>query len=292
MKVSLNWLKKYLDINLSVDEISSMLTGCGLEVEAIEDFETIKGGLRGLVIGEVMEKIKHPGADRLSITKVNVGKIESLQIVCGAANVAAGQKVLVALPGAKLFPTFGDSFEIKKSKIRGENSEGMICSEDEVGLGSSHEGIMVLNPEAKVGSPAAKYFNIESDSVFEIGLTPNRADAASHIGVARDLCAVVNIKIGFDKNFKHEKISIRFPDVSSFRIDKKENKISVTVEDNNACPRYSGVTISGIQMKESPSWLKNCLLAIGLKPINNIVDATNFVLHETGQPLHAFDTAT
>lgn len=268
-----------------------MLTSCGLEVEAIEDFETIKGGMRGLVIGEVMEKTKHPGADRLSITKVNVGKAELLQIVCGAANVDAGQKVLVALPGAKLFPTFGDSFEIKKSKIRGEASEGMICSEDEVGLGNSHDGIMVLKADAEVGSPASEYFNIESDTVFEIGLTPNRADAASHIGVARDLAAVINTKAGYDKNFKHEKITVKYPDVSGFKIDKKENKISVSIEDPATCPRYSGVTVSGIQVKESPAWLKNYLLAIGLKPINNIVDITNFVLHETGQPLHAFDIA-
>lgn len=291
MKISLKQLKKYIDIDLNADEISSMLTACGLEVENVEYFETIKGGLRGLVVGEVMDKQKHPGADRLSITKVNVGKPELLQIVCGAANVAAGQKVLVALPGTKLFPTFGDSFEIKKSKIRGEISEGMICSEDEVGIGNSHDGIMVLDASAVPGTEASHYFEVENDTVFEIGLTPNRADAASHTGVARDLCAVINTKKDFDNNFKHEKISVKLPDISLFKSEKKENRISVAVEDSAACPRYSGLVISGISVKESPAWLKNSLLAIGLNPINNIVDITNFVLHETGQPLHAFDIA-
>lgn len=291
MKISYNWLKEYLKTNLSVDEMSSLLTGSGLEVESIEDFETIKGGLRGLVIGEVLEKTKHPGADRLSVTKVNVGSGEPLQIVCGAANVAAGQKVLVALTGAKLYPVFGDSFEIKKSKIRGEASEGMICAEDEVGLGQSHEGIMVLDSNAQVGLPAAKYFKIESDSIFEIGLTPNRADAASHMGVARDLCSVINTHASYDKTVQYNKAEFVVPDVTNFNISKTNAAIDVSVEDSAACPRYSGITISGISVKESPAWLKNRLISIGLKPINNVVDISNFVLFETGQPLHAFDTA-
>lgn len=291
MKISYNWLKEYLKTNLSVDEMSGLLTGSGLEVESIEDFETIKGGLRGLVVGEVLEKTKHPGADRLSVTKVHVGNGEPLQIVCGAANVAAGQKVLVALPGAKLYPTFGDSFEIKKSKIRGETSEGMICSEDEVGLGQSHDGIMVLPKEAEVGLPASKYFKIESDSVFEIGLTPNRADAASHMGVARDLCAVINTHVTYGSVPGFEKSFFINPDISAFHISKTNNTVEVVIEDTEACPRYSGLSISGITVKESPAWLKNRLQSIGLKPINNIVDVTNFVLFETGQPLHAFDIA-
>jgi len=282
MKISFNWLKEYIDLNISAEETAKLLTNCGLEVESIEKYETVKGGLQGLVIGEVKTKEKHPDADRLSLTTVDIGRGTLLHIVCGAANVAAGQKVVVATVGAKLLPTNGEPFEIKKSKIRGAVSEGMICAEDEVGLGTSHEGIMVLDSTAKIGTPASEYFKIENDIVFEIGLTPNRADAASHIGVARDLIAVLNHK-------KNSELQLNLPSVESFSVDNKKGKITVEVEDSIACPRYSGITISNITVKESPAWLKNKLTAIGIRSINNIVDATNFVLHELGQPLHAFD---
>ena len=291
MKISYNWLKKYLDIKLQPEALSELLTSCGLEVEAFEETESIKGGLRGLVIGEVLQKEKHPDADRLSVTQVNVGKGETHQIVCGASNVAAGQKVLVALPGARLYPTFGEPFEIKKSKIRGQESSGMICAEDEVGLGKSHEGIMVLDASAVPGTPASEYFKVEDDNIFEIGLTPNRADAASHIGVARDVAAVINTRAKFEDKFKHNHVDVIYPDITKFGTDKKINAISVSVEDSEACIRYSGVTISGVKVQDSPDWLKQRLLSIGLKPINNIVDVTNFVLFEYGQPLHAFDVA-
>ncbi len=291
MKISYNWLKQYINININAEELSALLTSCGLEVEAFEETESIKGGLRGLVIGEVLQKEKHPDADRLSVTQVNVGKDEVLQIVCGAANVAAGQKVLVALPGARLYPTFGEPFEIKKSKIRGQESSGMICAEDEVGLGKGHAGIMVLDSSAVPGTPASKYFKVEEDYIFEIGLTPNRADAASHIGVARDVMAVINTRNTFEEKTKHDKVVLSLPDISKFNTDKKTNAISVSVEDADACIRYSGATISGIKIAVSPDWLKNRLLSIGLKPINNVVDITNFVMFETGQPLHAFDSA-
>jgi len=291
MKISYNWLKKYIDVNLTPEAMDDLLTGCGLEVESFEEIESVKGGLRGLVIGEVMQREKHPDADRLSVTQVNVGKPELAQIVCGAANVAKGQKVLVALPGAKLFPTFGEPFDIKKSKIRGQASEGMICSEDEVGLGKSHEGIMVLDASAIPGTPAAEYFKIEEDIVFEIGLTPNRSDAASHIGVARDMVAVINTRSKFEDDFSHAKVNLNLPDVSAFKTSNRKSNITVSVEDAAACPRYSGVSIAGVKVQESPAWLKNHLLAIGIKPISNIVDITNFVMWETGQPLHAFDAS-
>ncbi len=291
MKISYNWLKNYIDVNLTPEAMDDLLTGCGLEVESFEEIESVKGGLRGLVIGEVMQREKHPDADRLSVTQVNVGKPELAQIVCGAANVAKGQKVLVALPGAKLFPTFGEPFDIKKSKIRGQASEGMICAEDEVGLGKSHEGIMVLDASAIPGTPAAEYFKIEEDIVFEIGLTPNRSDAASHIGVARDMVAVINTRSKFEDGFSHAKVQLKLPDVSTFKTGNRKSNITVSVEDATACPRYSGVSIAGVKVQESPAWLKNHLLAIGIKPISNIVDITNFVMWETGQPLHAFDAA-
>jgi phenylalanyl-tRNA synthetase beta chain len=252
-------------------------------VEGIEAFETIKGGLKGIVIGEVVEKEKHPDADKLSITKVNVGGPELLNIVCGAPNVEVGQKVLVATIGAKLYPTTGEPFEIKKSKIRGQASEGMICAEDEIGLGASHDGILILPSDAVVGTPAAQFFNLQEDAVLEIGLTPNRADAASHYGVARDLAAILNCKNNTDSYQAHLHNIFELPEASNL------NKIDVTIENTDACQRYSGLVISGITVKESPSWLKNYLLAIGLRPINNIVDITNFVMHDLGQPLHAFD---
>lgn len=275
MKISYSWLKQYIDITESAEDLGKILTSTGLEVESVEPFETVKGGLNGLVIGEVLTCTKHPNADKLSITTVNVGD-KVLPIVCGAANVAAGQKVVVATPGTTVYPTKGEPFTIKATKIRGEVSEGMICAEDEIGLGESHAGIMVLDTTAANGTPAATFFKVESDFVLEIGLTPNRADAASHLGVARDVKAST-------------KKEIQWPSVDGFKVDNKNLTLSVEVENTKACPRYSGVTLSGITVGESPAWLKNRLLSIGLTPINNIVDSTNFVLHETGQPLHAFD---
>ena len=283
MKISYNWLKTLINIDLTPQQIDEYLTSSGLEVEGIEAFETIKGGLKGIVIGEVVEKEKHPDADKLSITKVNVGGPELLNIVCGAPNVEAGQKVLVATIGAKLYPTTGEPFEIKKSKIRGQASEGMICAEDEIGLGASHDGILILPSDAVVGTPAAQFFNLQEDAVLEIGLTPNRADAASHYGVARDLAAILNCKNNTDSYQAHLHNIFELPEASNL------NKIDVTIENTDACQRYSGLVISGITVKESPTWLKNYLLAIGLRPINNIVDITNFVMHDLGQPLHAFD---
>ena len=283
MKISYNWLKTLINIDLTPQQIDEYLTSSGLEVEGIEAFEIIKGGLKGIVIGEVVEKEKHPDADKLSITKVNIGGTELLNIVCGAPNVEAGQKVLVATIGAKLYPTTGEPFEIKKSKIRGQASEGMICAEDEIGLGTSHDGILILPSDAVVGTPAAQFFNLQEDAVLEIGLTPNRADAASHYGVARDLAAILNCKNNTDSYQAHLHNIFELPEASNL------NKIDVTIENTDACQRYSGLVISGITVKESPSWLKNYLLAIGLRPINNIVDITNFVMHDLGQPLHAFD---
>lgn len=276
MKISYNWLKQYIDIPESPEEIGKVLTSTGLEVEHVEPHESVKGGLKGLVIGHVLTCIKHPNADKLSLTTVDVGGERPLPIVCGAANVAAGQKVVVATVGTTVHPAKGDPFQIKLAKIRGEQSEGMICAEDEIGLGESHAGIMVLDADAKVGTPASEYFNIESDYTIEIGLTPNRADAASHLGVARDIKAVL-------------KRELRLPSVDNFKVDNHDLNIPVVVENKEACPRYSGLTITGITVAESPAWLKNRLLAIGLNPINNIVDITNFICHELGQPMHAFD---
>jgi phenylalanyl-tRNA synthetase beta chain len=276
MKISYNWLKHYIDIPESAEEIGHVLTSTGLEVESVEPFETVKGNLRGLVIGEVLTCAKHPNADKLSVTTVDVGGEKPLHIVCGASNVAAGQKVVVATPGTTIYPTRGEPFTIKSAKIRGEQSEGMICAEDEIGLGESHGGIIVLNTSVANGTPASSFYKIESDYTIEIGLTPNRADAASHIGVARDIKAA-------------KKRALCLPSVDSFKTDNTQLTIPVVVELTEACPRYSGVTISGITVSESPDWLKNRLKSIGLSPINNIVDITNFVLHETGQPLHAFD---
>lgn len=276
MTISYNWLKDYIDIPETPDELGQLLTSTGLEVEHVHAFETVKGGLKGLVIGEVLTCVKHPNADKLSLTTVDVGGEKPLSIVCGAANVAAGQKVVVATVGTTVNPTKGEPFLIKSAKIRGEQSEGMICAEDEIGLGESHEGIIVLNTTVKNGTPAAEYFKIESDYTLEIGLTPNRVDAASHLGVARDIKA-------------SKSRTLTWPSVDKFRKDDSALTIDVTVENQAACPRYSGVTLTNITVAESPAWLKNRLVAIGLTPINNIVDITNYVLHETGQPLHAFD---
>lgn len=284
MKISYNWLKEYLDTRLSVEEISKLLTDIGLEVEAIEEFESLKGGLKGVVTGHVVTCERHPNADKLSITTVDAGGPELLHIVCGAPNVAAGQKVVVATIGTIIYKG-EESFEIKKSKIRGELSEGMICAEDELGLGNSHDGIMVLPENTQTGIPAAEYFGITSDVVFEIGLTPNRADAASHLGVARDLSAAIEAR-GLENG-----LSLRRPDVSAFKPDNNQLPVAVEVADAKACPRYSGVTVSGIKVGPSPDWLANRLKAIGVRPINNVVDITNYVLFEYGQPLHAFDAA-
>ena len=282
MNISYNWLRNYLNINLSTEEVSQLLTDIGLEVEGVKKIESVKGGLKGVVIGEVMTKIQHPNADRLSVTTVNVGEDEPIQIVCGAPNVAAGQKVPVATVGTVLYD--GDeSFKIKKGKIRGEVSLGMICAEDELGLGKGHDGIMVLDATAKVGAPAAEYFKLESDIVFEIGLTPNRSDAMGHIGVARDLMTVLN--------HKGEKLQMCKPSVKDFKVNNTNKTISIEVADADLCPRYSGVSISGIKIADSPEWLQNKLKAIGITPTNNVVDITNYVLYETGQPLHAFDLA-
>ncbi len=281
MKISYNWLKNYVNIDLEAEKVSQILTDCGLEVEGLEKVQSVKGGLEGLVIGEVLTKEKHPDADRLNLTTVTIGNGEPLNIVCGAPNVEVGQKVVVATIGTTLY-SGDDSFKIKKSKIRGQLSEGMICAEDEIGLGTSHDGIMVLDADAQVGLEAKKYFNIEDDYVFEIGLTPNRADATGHIGVARDLAAVLSLE---------KDTQICQPSVNDFKVDNNSLGIEVEVADSELCPRYSGVTISNLKVAESPDWLKNKLTSIGLTPINNVVDVTNYVLHETGHPLHAFDVA-
>lgn len=278
MKISYNWLKEYVEITETPEELGKILTGTGLEVELVEPTESVVGGLKGLVIGEVLTCAKHPNADKLSITTVDIGTGTPLHIVCGAPNVTAGQKVIVAPPGVTIYPTAGEPFTIKKAKIRGKVSEGMICAEDEIGLGAGHDGIIVLDAGAPVGQLASSYYNIESDFVFEIGLTPNRADAASHMGTARDIRA-----------FK--RLPLKLPPVDSFAVDNTNLTIPVVVENAEACPRYSAITISGLSVMESPDWLKNRLKAIGLSPINNIVDVTNYVCHELGQPLHAFDAS-
>ncbi len=279
MKISYNWLKDYIKTDLEPEKLSAILTNIGLEVEGMETFQSVKGGLEGLVIGKVVECGKHPDADKLSLTKVDVGSGDLLPIVCGAPNVAEGQKVVVATIGTTLY-SGDEEWKIKKGKIRGQESHGMICAEDEIGLGTLHDGIMVLDENAQIGTPAKEYFKVENDVVFEIGLTPNRVDAASHIGVARDLAAYLS---------QTENISYTKPSVDAFKVDNTNRTIPVEVENTEACKRYAGVTISGIEIKESPDWLKNRIKAIGLKPINNVVDITNYVLHETAQPLHAFD---
>lgn len=280
MNISYNWLKKYININLSAEETGKILTSIGLEVGGIEEVQTVKGGLEGLVIGEVLTCEAHENSDHLHVTAVNTGSGEPLQIVCGAPNVAAGQKVVVATVGTKLYA--GDeSFTIKRSKIRGVESCGMLCAEDEIGIGTSHDGIIVLPLDAQVGTLAKDYYGIKNDYLIEVDITPNRIDAASHYGVARDLAAYFAIK--------NPEIKLTKPEVDAFKVQSNKLNIPVIVENTEACPRYSAVTISNVTVSESPAWLKDALSIIGLRPINNVVDVTNFVLHEMGQPLHAFD---
>ena len=280
MNISYNWLKAYLDFDLTPDEVAAALTSIGLETGGVEEVQTIKGGLEGLVIGEVLTCEMHPNSDHLHITTVNVGGEAPLQIVCGAPNVAAGQKVVVAVNGTKLYD--GDEcFTIKRSKIRGVESNGMICAEDEIGIGTDHSGIIVLPAEAVVGTPAKEYYNIKSDYVLEVDITPNRVDATSHYGVARDLAAYLKQQ--------GKAAHLQLPSVEAFQIDDPTPAIAVEVANEEACLRYTGVTIKGVSVKESPAWLQDRLRTIGLRPINNVVDVTNFILHELGQPLHSFD---
>ena len=280
MNISYKWLRRYIDLQDDAQTVAKILTSIGLEVGTVEEVETIKGGLKGLVVGKVLTCVPHPNSDHLHITTVNIGADEPLPIVCGAPNVAAGQKVIVATVGTVLYD--GDqSFTIKKGKLRGEDSWGMICAEDEIGVGTDHAGIIVLPADTPVGMKAADYYHIENDTIIEVDITPNRSDAASHFGVARDLYAYYKAH--------GQNISMKKPSVEDFRIQNQELPIKVVVDAPDACPRYSGVSIKGVEIKESPEWLKNSLLAIGLRPINNIVDVTNFVLHECGQALHAFD---
>ncbi len=280
MNISYNWLKDFINIDIEPIKLAEILTNLGLEVGSFEQIESIKGGLEGLVIGEVKTCEKHLNADKLSVTKVDIGNGQLLDIVCGAPNVATNQKVVVATVGTVLYSN-NEEFVIKKSKIRGADSEGMICAEDEIGIGTSHDGIIVLPNDVKIGTKASEYFKIEKDIIFEVDITPNRVDASSHFGVARDIVAYLKTQ---------QKIELKKPSVENFKTENNNLEISVKIENNDACKRYSGVTISNLTIKESPEWLQNRLKLIGLKPINNVVDVTNYVLHETGQPLHAFDT--
>ncbi len=285
MTISYNWLNDYLPAPvkaaLEPERLSRILTSLGLEVESLTPYESIKGALKGLVVGQVIECAKHPNADKLSLTKVNIGQGEPLQIVCGAPNVAAGQKVIVATIGTTIFPTSGEPMTMKPVKIRGTESQGMICAEDEIGIGESHAGIVILPADAKVGSPAADLFPVYTDWIYEIGLTPNRMDAMSHQGVARDVCAYLSHHD--NKDYKPVNLT---PD---FSIDNNSLPVEVVIENANACGRYSGISIANVQVKESPQWMQDRLKAIGVRSINNIVDITNYILHESGQPLHAFD---
>ena len=283
MKITYNWLKQFIKIDWNSEETAALLTDLGLEVEIVEKYQSVKGGLEGVLVGHVLTCIQHPDADRLKITTVDLGNGLPVQIVCGASNVAAGQKVPVATIGTTLYDKEGVAFSIKKGKIRGQESHGMICAEDELGLGEGHDGIMILDDSLVPGTPAATVFKIENDEVFEIGLTPNRADAMSHLGTARDLRAGM-LQSGAN-------VELITPSVSSFRVDKRTLKIDIDVKEPKLAPRYCGITISGIEVKPSPDWLQNRLKAIGLNPKNNIVDVTNYVMHELGQPLHAFDAA-
>lgn len=284
MNISYNWLKRYIETDLPAEEVARILTDIGLEVEGFEKIETVKGGLQGVVVGQVVTCTDHPDSDHLHVTTVDVGAGEPLQIVCGAANCRAGLKVLCATVGAVLYPNGGDEeFKIKRSKIRGVESLGMLCAEDELGIGSSHEGIMELPADAPVGMAAREYLRVEDDYLIEIGLTPNRVDAASHIGVARDLAAYLRSR--------GERTEVKWPDVSAFAVDNHDLPVAIRVENHEACPRYVGVTVSGCKIGPSPEWMQNCLRAAGINPKNNLVDITNFVLFELGQPLHAFDAA-
>tara|TARA_B100001093_G_C26857855_1_gene1028304 strand:- start:4869 stop:7283 length:2415 start_codon:yes stop_codon:yes gene_type:complete len=281
MKISNQWIKDYLEFDLNVDETSEILTNLGLEVEGVETYESVKGGFEGLVVGHVLSCKQHPNADRLKVTRVDIGEDEILQIVCGAPNIAQNQKVVVAMVNATLHTNSGESFKIKKSKIRGEISQGMICAEDEIGLGENHDGILILESSLEPGTPCSEIFDIVKDNIYEIGLTPNRCDAMSHYGVARDLRAYLEVK-GHENNFN-------LPSTNKFHVEKREHSVEIDVLNAAAAPRYCGIVISDCKVSESPNWLKNRLKAIGLKPINNIVDITNYVLHSIGQPLHAFD---
>ena len=289
MTISYNWLCDYLPVGkdgpsekTDPEKLSRILTAIGLEVESLEKYEAIKGGLKGLITGEVISCDVHPDADKLTITRVNIGEPNSLQIVCGAPNVAVGQIVVVAMIGATIFPTNGEPLTVKKAKIRGVESQGMICAEDEIGLGQSHAGIMVLPAGTKPGIPASEYFKVGDDYIFEIGLTPNRIDAMSHLGVAKDVSAWIS---------HHHKTAatVRFPYKNNFKVDHQGMQMEVVIENTDACQRYAGLSIQGVTIAESPKWLQERLKSIGLRPVNNIVDITNFILHETGQPLHAFD---
>ncbi|HEX8331009.1 MAG TPA: phenylalanine--tRNA ligase subunit beta, partial [Segetibacter sp.] len=282
MTISYKWLSEYLPETVEPEKLSKILTAVGLEVESLVKFENIKGGLEGLLIGYVIDCEAHPNSDRLKLTHVDVAQKVPLQIVCGANNVAAGQKVIVATVGTTIHPTVGEPITMRVAKIRGIESQGMICSDDEVGLGTSHAGIVVLPDDAEVGAPASSLFELYEDWIYEIGLTPNRMDAMSHFGVARDVCAYLSF---------HNKAVVKpkSPFSNNFKVDNTSFPIEITVENKDACQRYAGVTISYVTIKESPIWLKNKLIAIGQRPINNVVDITNYILHETGQPLHAFD---
>lgn len=287
MKIAYSWLKDYVSVDLSVEETARWLTDGGLEVEGVEAYESVRGGLQGLVVGEVLTCEAHPDSDHLHLTTVNVGEAQPLNIVCGAPNVAAGQKVIVATIGTVLY-NGDEAFTIKKSKIRGAESAGMICAEDEIGIGSSHDGIMVLPPDTPVGMPAADYFKIHRDTVLEIGLTPNRADATSHIGVARDLAAMLSVRGGSASNAAPN-AQLKYPSVDGFKASAAPSPVSVEVADTALCPRYSGVSLKNVKIAPSPDWLRDRLLCVGIRPINNVVDVTNYVMMETGQPLHAFD---
>jgi phenylalanyl-tRNA synthetase beta chain len=284
MTISYNWINELLPENIEVNRLSKILTSVGLEVESVTPYEEIKGGLQGLVVGQVVTCAKHPDADKLSITTVNIGEPELLQIVCGAPNVAAGLKVIVATIGTTIYPTTGEPLTMKKAKIRGVESHGMLCAEDEIGVGTSHDGIAILPNELEIGSLVASYYGTYNDYIIEIGLTPNHMDAQSHIGVARDVATYIN-------HHDNKNISVKTPYSNSFKPDSANTKIDIVVDENTNCLRYSGVIIEGITVQESPKWLQQKLKVIGLRPINNIVDITNYVLHETGQPLHAFDVA-
>jgi len=278
MKISINRLKEYIHLTESPAEIAALLTQSGLEVESIDSFVSVPGDLEGMVIGEVLTCEKHPDADKLSLTTVAIGPDQVSQIVCGASNVAAGQKVVVATVGATLYPSNGEPFEIKKAKIRGQVSEGMICAEDEIGIGTSHAGIIVLDTDLPNGTPASAYFEVTQDQILEIGLTPNRADAASHLGVARDLKALV-------------RRSLCLPEEKALPVEAQGPAVQVVVDKTDDCPRYAGVVLTNIQVGPSPQWLQHFLRSLGLEPINNVVDITNYILHDLGQPLHAFDAA-
>ncbi len=282
MTISYNWLSEYLPEKTEPEKLSKILTSIGLEVESMELFEEIKGSLKGLIIGEVLECEKHPDADKLSLTKVNIGNDETLQIVCGAPNVAVGQKVVVATIGTTIYPTTGAPITMKKAKIRGVESYGMICAEDEIGLSEIHSGIIVLSADAIAGTAAAEFFSIYNDVIFEIGLTPNRMDAMCHLGVAKDVCAYLS-------HHNKKDTLVKSPFKNNFKVDHQGLQMEVIIENQVACPRYCGVSLQGVSIVESPKWLQQKLKSIGLRPINNIVDITNFILHETGQPLHAFD---